>query len=451
MAAEDRVLYLCGSVGSGKSTVIAKKLLSYLEESPEGSVGILCSNTYKQFLASTKKCLEFELRRLGYKNGEDWFYNGHSQSYKFPKHGDIEVFCFTDQARDAIEGVTASFVIADEVQDYDDNTFKKLMDRLRGKGSCQMFLTGYPPESRLTWLYESFYKNPRPGFKRIDITVFENPAYIDMPEYIVDMIKNRGGVLKDGCDLNDYYEAFQINPKEVKNRIIPSQDTVRYIFGEYSADLSGLVYKFFDPDKHIHSLKTFPFEKHTIYLGMDFNGTAKTYGKPYSYIYAQCLEDKLYVYKEVVQRRTNVIEQSLEVTKYLCTGKKVDLDDPTKVERSIRKHSIVSDSTGSYQTTNSNKSCHDILRGRGLCVEYTKNPSRLDRIQVVNNLLVQDRILIDENCGELIDELSSFSVDDFPDEGDLVHISVALGYLCHFLFPESGTTQINRHPKGLKW
>jgi hypothetical protein len=77
----------------------------------------------------------------------------------------------------------------------------------------------------------------------------------------------------------------------------------------------------------------------------------------------------------------------------------------------------------------------------GFRVEYNKNPARMDRYNVVNNLLEKDRLIISPKCVNLIKDLEQVSFKegssqlDIGNDKTLTHISDALGYGCWFCFP----------------
>ncbi len=102
---------------------------------------------------------------------------------------------------------------------------------------------------------------------------------------------------------------------------------------------------------------------------------------------------------------------------------------------------IIPDSTGKARKT-SGKSDHQILKDAGYQIPPVRNPFVTDRVNNVNRLLMNNKIIINPRCKKLIGDLERVSWKDnkLDQKTDpmLTHISDALGYLANHIFPISG-------------
>jgi hypothetical protein len=99
---------------------------------------------------------------------------------------------------------------------------------------------------------------------------------------------------------------------------------------------------------------------------------------------------------------------------------------------------IYPDSTGANRKT-SGKSDHEILKDSGFHIESTRNPYVTDRVNNINRLLKDGKIVISPKCKMLINDLEKVvwkgkDLDEGKDR-QLTHISDCLGYLCWSLAP----------------
>lgn len=117
-------------------------------------------------------------------------------------------------------------------------------------------------------------------------------------------------------------------------------------------------------------------------------------------------------------------------------------DTPRACDKLIRNGhagaNIYPDSTGKNRKT-SGQSDFAILQQNGFNIQRTFNPFVKDRINNVNRLLRDGRIIIDPKCKKLIEDLEKVEWDgnDLDKKSDpmLTHISDALGYWCWAIEP----------------
>ena len=100
---------------------------------------------------------------------------------------------------------------------------------------------------------------------------------------------------------------------------------------------------------------------------------------------------------------------------------------------------VIPDSTGSNRKT-SGKSDFQILKDAGHDIMKVRNPFVGDRVNNMNRLLTDERIIISKRCKKLINDLEKVAwkdnqLDQKGANKHLTHISDALGYGCWKLFP----------------
>jgi hypothetical protein len=101
------------------------------------------------------------------------------------------------------------------------------------------------------------------------------------------------------------------------------------------------------------------------------------------------------------------------------------------IKRGYKGGLVFPDSTGANRKT-SGRSDHLILKDDGFTIKPTHNPFVKDRVNNVNRLLRDGKIIIDPKCKKLIEDLEKvvWKGDNLDEgrEGQLTHISDALGY-----------------------
>ncbi|HEY6435787.1 MAG TPA: hypothetical protein VIY47_04295, partial [Ignavibacteriaceae bacterium] len=111
------------------------------------------------------------------------------------------------------------------------------------------------------------------------------------------------------------------------------------------------------------------------------------------------------------------------------------------IEKKYKGAKIIPDSTAGNRKT-SGKSDLQILKDLEFSIESTRNPFVTDRVNNLNRLFTENRIVIDPKCKKLINDLEKVSwknneLDQSGTNKHLTHISDALGYLCWKLCPIS--------------
>jgi PBSX family phage terminase large subunit len=221
------------------------------------------------------------------------------------------------------------------------------------------------------------------------------------------------------------YASILMNPRDNLENIdpeyiseildnLPEAQRKRFRDGEFSSDDDGAAYYAFDRDLNTGNIDK-SFHSGQVRIGMDFNV------QPMTGVVCYYINRKFYVVSEAFLENSDTFKMSTHLIK---TG--------------YKGATIYPDSTGSNRKT-SGISDHQILRQDGFTIQPTRNPLVIDRVNNVNRLLREERIIIDSSCRKLINDLEKVSWKDgsLDQKTDkmLTHISDALGYLCWSIDP----------------
>lgn len=223
------------------------------------------------------------------------------------------------------------------------------------------------------------------------------------------------------CKANKKYGKILMNPIDNLDNIdsdyldmlnsLSEKEKARFLRGEYTDIDDGLAYYSFDRFTHCHEFKKQPG---TVMIGMDFNVD------PMTAIIGQYIDDKFYVYDELFLRNSDTFKMTHELMSKNYIG------------------TIFPDSTARNRKT-SGLSDHLILEKQGFTVAKTRNPFVNDRVNNLNRLLQEGRIIIHPRCKNLINDLEKVAWNgsqlDQKSDHLLTHISDALGYWCWAIEP----------------
>lgn len=216
------------------------------------------------------------------------------------------------------------------------------------------------------------------------------------------------------------YQAILMNPQdnienideeyisEVLNNL-SENERKRFKDGEFLDSDEGQAYYSFQREINVHT-----FDKKdavgTIMIGMDFNVN------PMTAIVGYYQNNNFYVIDEVWLENSDTYKMSAEL-----------------IKRGYKGSWVYPDSTGKNRKT-SGRSDHIILKEDGFVVKETRNPFVKDRVNNVNRLLKDGRIIIEPKCKRLIQDFEKVAWDgqdlDKRSDASLTHISDALGYWC---------------------
>ena len=222
----------------------------------------------------------------------------------------------------------------------------------------------------------------------------------------------------------DNYAKMLMNPADNIENIdedylnmldaLPEKERKRFLLGQYVDGDDGLAYYAFNNEKHV---KEFTLPNHgTIFIGMDFNV------HPMTAVVFKVFDNCIFVYDEAFLENSDTFKMCDYLLKKKYVGK------------------VIPDSTGKNRKT-SGKSDHRILKENGFEVMGTRNPFVTDRVNNLNRLFTEGRIVIHPRCKKLINDLNKVSWKDnkLDQKTDpmLTHISDCIGYGAWKLMPIS--------------
>jgi PBSX family phage terminase large subunit len=225
-------------------------------------------------------------------------------------------------------------------------------------------------------------------------------------------------------DLNKY-SSILMNPKDNLENIdpeyiteildnLPESQRKRFKEGEFTEDSDGAAYYAFEREKHVKDIDK-SFQSGQRCIGMDFNVM------PMTAVIGHYVNKKFYVMSEAFLENSDTFKMSTHL-----------------IKNGHRGANIYPDSTGSNRKT-SGISDHQILQNDGFRIQFTRNPLVVDRVNNLNRLLREERIIIDPSCRKLINDLEKVSWKDgaLDQKTDkmVTHISDALGYWCWAIDP----------------
>lgn len=221
------------------------------------------------------------------------------------------------------------------------------------------------------------------------------------------------------------YASILMNPKDNIQNIdpeyiteildqLPEAQRKRFKDGEFSSDDDGAAYYAFNRETNVQVIdKSYQIGQKCI--GMDFNV------QPMTAVIGHYVNKKFYISSEAFLENSDTFKMSHHLIKNGHSGA-----------------NIYPDSTGKNRKT-SGMTDHLILTNDGFKIQYTRNPLVIDRVNNVNRLLKEQRIIIDPSCRKLINDLEKVawkdgSLDQKTDSM-VTHISDALGYWCWGIEP----------------
>lgn len=224
------------------------------------------------------------------------------------------------------------------------------------------------------------------------------------------------------------YASMVMNPKDNVENLskgylkrlsrLSEEMRARFESGEFQDASDGEAYYAFVRDKHV---KETPKAVGSLLIGMDFNVD------PMTAVICQYINGIFYIHDEVFLRNSDTFKMSDALIKKNYRGL------------------VIPDSTGKNRKT-SGKSDHQILKDYGFRIPNgVRNPYVSDRVNNVNRLLTEGRIIINPRCKKLIGDLekvvwknNSLDQKSTPEAKLLTHISDCLGYVCWHIDPITG-------------
>lgn len=307
--------------------------------------------------------------------------------YTFPNGSEIWVAGLDDEKRvEKILGKEYSTIFFNECSQIPYKSIGIAKTRLAEKSELKkkLFYDENPP-SKKHWSYWLFIKGLDP----------EENQPIDSSKYASMLINPR-----DNLD--------NIDPEYIDEILsqLPEKQRLRFEEGQFVDDYDGLAYYSFNRERDVKECKRSPG---TILIGMDFNV------QPMTAVVGQIANGKLEIIDEIFLENSDTFKMSSEL-----------------IKRGYGGAWVYPDSTGANRKT-SGKSDHQILKDDGFQIKGTRNPLVFDRVNNVNALLRNQKLIISPRCKKLINDLEkvSWKGQDLDQKTDpmLTHISDALGYL----------------------
>lgn len=291
-----------------------------------------------------------------------------------------------------ILGKEFSTIYFNECSQLGYNSVQIALTRLAEKSDLRkkVYYDANPPTKR-HWTYWFFIKGIHP----------ENGQPIEQGQY-ASMLMNP----QDNLENIDEEYISLLNSLDEKQR-------KRFLLGEFNDDSDGSAYYAFNRDVNVTDFDS-SYQSGQIRIGMDFNVM------PMTAVIGYRVNDKFYIWDEMFLENSDTFKMcdQLKAKKYVGT--------------------VYPDSTGSNRKT-SGKSDHVILKESGFIIQSTRNPFVTDRVNNINRLLRDGKIIIHPRCKKLINDLEkvTWKNDELDQKTDkmLTHITDALGYLCWALDP----------------
>jgi PBSX family phage terminase large subunit len=338
------------------------------------------------FLDTIPKMLNIAMPDLGAKPNKSDYY------YTLPNGSEIWIGGLDSKERtEKILGTEYSTMFFNETSQIDFNSISIARTRLAEKNDLvkKAFYDSNPP-TKSSWQYFVFEKKINP----IDNEPLENPS--EYSSFLMNPIDNLENIDEE------YIKLLESMPEADRNR---------FLHGLYSDESDGQVYYAFRREDHVKEVKQ---DFGSLFIGLDFNVN------PMTATILQVVNGKYHIIDEIFLENSDTYKMvdKLKEKKYIGT--------------------IIPDSTGANRRT-SGKSDHQILKEAGFKIPSVRNPFVTDRVNNVNRLFTDNRIIIDPKCKKLITDLEKvcWKNNELDKKSDpmLTHISDALGYALWHLDP----------------
>ena len=321
-------------------------------------------------------------------------YNKTDYYITLPNGSEIWLCGLDDSRVEKILGMEFSTIYFNEASELDYSNIQTVISRLAEKNKLtKRVWFDFNPPAKSHWSYWLFIKKLDP---------IESEPLVDAENY--------GHMLMNPRDNLENIDEEYI--KILEN--MPEKDRERFLNGNFSESDDGAAYYAFDRELHVKEMQ----KSHgTIFIGLDFNV------QPMTGVIVQYVNGQFYVSDEAFLENSDTYKMCNHLL--------------TKGYRGT----VIPDSTGRNRKT-SGKSDHQILKEHGFQIPHVQNPFVTDRVNNVNRLLTDNRLIINPKCKKLIGDLEKVSWKDnkLDQKTDpmLTHISDALGYALWYLEPIQG-------------
>ena len=379
----ERIGLLVSGVGYGKSYCLAVYIVMKAIQNPN-SRSAMASKDYLQLSIALDKEVQLVLAQMGMEEGSDYKrIKSPRLEYVF-KNGSTLIGLSAQNYDSAFRGINLNFLALDEAAFYDSEAFFTALGRVRVTPS--QIRVGTTPQG-FNYIHKYFIESPPENSFVLTATTYDNPV---LPIEYVESLKN------------SYTDKL-------------FQQECMAAFIDLTAEAA--YYQF---NRAVHVGKVSKEDGYPIYCALDFNVA------PYCGIFLQVINNKICIFDELFIADNGDTYKAVEIIK----------------SKAGSECSIISDSTGSNRST-VGPSNHLILTKAGYRLIPSRNPFVFDRVQHLNKMLENNRIIIDQKCEKIIRCISKTvwakngKLDQTKDK-TLTHASDSLGYACFKLFPPGG-------------
>ena len=385
---QHRIVGYIGGFGSGKSFALCAKALILGMANP-GTTAMVAEPSFPMIRTVFIPAMDDALARWEV----DYEFRVSPQPeylIKLPT-GNIKLLCQSAENWQRVRGQNISFVLWDEADTSPADTAQKagemFLARMRVGKVNQLAIASTPEGFR--YCYRTFEEQKGDDKRLIRVKTMDNP---NLPDGFVDSLR----------------------------RNYPPQLIQAYLDGHFVNLASCSLYPDFDRSLHYTDAK--PAEDETIFVGIDINvGNSVT---------QHCLRrgDQFHFFAEAVYRDTQQIAEGLKelYPEHFRRGQLTLVPDAASKQRS---------------TAAAQESDLGILKRAGHhVISQQSNPLIQDRINAVNALISQNRLLVGNGCKHLRKTLEQHAYDEKgrPEKGgvgmdDLSHAGDAMGYVAYRL------------------
>jgi len=375
-------LLLCGGFGSGKSRALALRSIILAAEQP-GSIGLICSPTYRMAIDVMVPILHDTLAQLGI------IYQAIKHpmpAFLFPQFGS-QLLIRSGDNPDRLRGLSVHHVAVDELDTVDATHARDLwailVSRCR-EGTFQTLYSSSTPEG-FGHCYQHWVEQAADHKRLIKARTADNPF---LPAGYIDALKGL------------------YNPEQLRS----------YLDGEFTALAQGRVYPSFD--RHLNGTTVEINPDDVLRCGMDFNiGQTNL-----------CIAIKRHDGIHIVDEIAGVYDTEAAIKTLKARY----------AEHCYERRVIIHpDASGASRHTNSTQTDTELLRQAGLRVDApSTNPSIRDSLNVVNAAILNGRgersLFVHHRCTQVIRSLEQQTYDDHgsPDKGSgLDHMADCIRYL----------------------
>ena len=378
-----RIVGYIGGFGSGKSFALCAKAIFLGMKNP-GTTAMVAEPSFPMIRTVLIPAMDDALERWGI----DFDFRVSPQPeyvLKLPT-GNVKILCQSAENWQRVRGQNISFVLWDEADTSPADTAQKagemFLARMRVGKVNQLAIASTPEGFR--YCYRTFEEQKSDDKRLIRVKTMDNPH---LPEGFIESLE----------------------------RNYPPQLIAAYLQGHFVNLASCSLYPDFDRSRHYTDAQ--PTEDETIFVGIDINvGNSVT---------QHCVRrgDVFHFFNEAVYRDTQQIAAGLRELYpfHFNNDQLILIPDAAAKQRS---------------TAAAQESDIGILKKAGHRVaSQTSNPLIQDRINAVNVVISQDRLLVGNKCKHLRKTLEQHAYDEKskPEKGgvgmdDLSHSGDAMGY-----------------------